>query len=131
MGSARCNRCGSYKVRRSHSRTRLQKLLRATGLFDRYACGSCGHRGWTWDELPPRSEAVAPVPAAAPAPGPGAPASTPAPTTGGRRLERRDHRLKRRTRLRATLAVALSLLLGVLTAQYLQRCDVAPPTATE
>ncbi len=41
----------------------------------------------------------------------------------GRPPESRDHRLKRKMRLRAFMVVALSLFLGILAALFMQRCD--------
>jgi hypothetical protein len=115
-GHPTCRRCGSSKLRRSHSRSRLQKLLRQTTLWDRYACGSCGHRGWSWGKVPARQE---------PLPSPvGTASGLPAPR--GRKVERRDHRLRRRLRARAVVTLILSLALGVVVALYLQRCGAAP-----
>lgn len=120
-GHPTCRRCGSDKLRRSHSRSRLQKLFRRTTEWDRYACGSCGHRGWTRGKIPLR-QTPSRVPQAA---------ASADPVTGrtlaGRRLETRDHRLKRRLRLRTFVTVGLSLLLGIAAALYLQRCGAAPP----
>jgi hypothetical protein len=121
-----CRRCGSDRLRRSHSRSRLQKLFRRSTAWDRYACGGCGHRGWARGKVPTRGELEA---AAATPPVAGA-TGIPSPT-GGRRLERRDHRLKRRLRLRTFVAVALSLVLGIVAALYLQRCGAAPPPPME
>jgi hypothetical protein len=45
----------------------------------------------------------------------------------GRRLERRDRRLRRRLRLRTGLMVVTSLALGLLVAWSLHRCGVPPP----
>jgi hypothetical protein len=42
-------------------------------------------------------------------------------------MERRDHRLRRRVKVRTFLAVAASLLLGIVAALYLQQCGGAPP----
>ncbi len=122
-GHPTCRRCGSARLRRSHSRSRLQKLLRRTTDWDRYACGSCGHRGWTLGKVP-RRETASP----APVPQPVASAAQDADRSlAGRRLEKRDHRLKRRLRLRTYLTVGLSLLLGIVAALYLERCGAAPP----
>jgi hypothetical protein len=117
-----CRRCGSDTLRRSHSRSRLQKLLRRTTSWDRYACGSCGHRGWIWGPLPAHREVRATVAPSSAAGTTGIP--TP---TNGRRLEPRDHRLRRRLRIRTFVAVGGSLLLGIVAALYLQRCGAAPP----
>jgi DNA-directed RNA polymerase subunit RPC12/RpoP len=115
-----CRRCGSDKLRRSHSRSRLQKLFRRTTTWDRYACGSCGHRGWIRGRVPRRE-------VASPARSPQGVAQAGSRQNGGRRLEKRDHRLRRRLRLRTTVAMGLSLLLGIVAALYLQRCGAAPP----
>jgi hypothetical protein len=117
-GHPTCRRCGSSKLRRSHSRSRLQKLLRNTTLWDRYACGSCGHRGWSWGKVPVREK---PMPVSAATPAGGA-------SVRGRQVERRDHRLRRRLRARAVFTVILSLILGIVAALYLQRCGAAPPS---
>jgi GDP-mannose 4,6 dehydratase len=111
----RCGRCGPQNLRRSHSRSRPQKLVRRTTIWDRYACG---HRGWIRGPLP------AWVTARAPSAATGA-AGHPAPANGGRRLERRDHRLRRRLRLRGPVAMGAVLLLGALVALFLQRCGAA------
>jgi hypothetical protein len=116
----RCRRCDGTNLRRSHSRHGLQKLIRRHTGLDRYACRSCGHRGWTWGTVPSRSELDAAALAAA---GPGGRTGTPS----GRRMERRDLRLTRRLRVRSWVAVVASLGLGILAAVYLQRCGVPPP----
>jgi hypothetical protein len=112
---SRCGRCDSDQLRRSHSRSGLQKLLRRHTGFDRYACSACGHRGWTWGKVPRRERAgrVAAV--------------SPGSTLAGRRLERRDHKLRRKVRARSLLAVAVALALGILAAVYLQRCGSSLP----
>lgn len=46
----------------------------------------------------------------------------------GRRPETRDHRLKRKLRVRTSMAIILSLLLGVLVAISLQRCGLPAPS---
>ena len=115
-----CGRCGSTKLRRSHSRTSFQKVLRLLTAFDRYACGACGHRGWCYGKVEVPAETRRRV---ARTVGPdGRPA--------GRPLEKRDRRLRRRVRTRTFLTVAAAVLLGVLAALYLQRCGtvVTPPT---
>jgi hypothetical protein len=120
-----CRRCGSTKLRRSHSHTGLQKTVRRFTALDRYACGDCGFRGWTWGkvEVPEDSREKLKVPPAAPVGPDGKPA--------GRRLEKRDHRLRRRLRIRTFATVGVAVLLGVLAALYLQRCggggEVSPP----
>ncbi len=49
-------------------------------------------------------------------------------TPAGRRPETRDRRLKRKLRVRTSMAILLSLLLGILAAISLQRCGLpAPP----
>jgi hypothetical protein len=125
----RCHRCGGDRLRRARARRGLRRLLRRATGWDRYACRSCGHRGWARGPVPSRSG-----PASSPGRGPG-PVPGPAPEAGtgridtptGRRLERRDHRLRRRLRVRAVLAVVASLGLGLLAAWSLQHCGVPPP----
>jgi len=111
-----CRRCGSSKLRRSHSHTGWHRALRSLSPLDRYACGDCGLRGWTWGklEIPDGSREKLKV-------GPAAPVG-PDGMRAGRRLERRDHRLRRRLQLRTFATVAVAILLGVLAALYLQRC---------
>jgi hypothetical protein len=119
-----CHRCGSTKLRRSHSRNRAQKLLRRLSALDRYACGACGNRGWCYGKVEVAAETRRRVARRfAPTLGPdGRPA--------GRPLEKRDRRLRRRVRTRTFLTVLGAVLLGVLAALYLQRCGtvVTPPT---
>jgi hypothetical protein len=108
-----CRRCGSTRLRRAHSRSRLQKLLRNSTDWDRYACGACGHRGWSRGKKPVRDQGRRERAALAPG--------------AARPMERRDHRLRRRVKVRTFLAVAASLLLGIVAALYLQQCGGAPP----
>jgi len=110
-----CGRCGSIELRRSHSQTRLRRLVRLVTPLDRYACRTCGHRGWARGPFgphhpPPASSRVA--------------RSNPNDTPNGRQPEARDHTLKRRIRTRALMLGGLSLLLGVLAALSLQRCGL-------
>jgi hypothetical protein len=121
---SRCGRCDSDQLRRAHSRSDLQKLLRRHTGFDRYACSACGHRGWTWGKVSRReTDGGTRAPARA-APAVASPGSTPA----GRRLERRDQKLQRKVRLRSWLNVAAALALGILVAMLLQRCGVSAPS---
>jgi hypothetical protein len=114
-GGSRCGRCDSPRLRRSHSRSDLQKLLRRHTGFDRYACTACGHRGWTWGKVPRRGLD-------------GGPVISTGSNLAGRRLERRDHRLRRTVRVKSFLTVAAALVLGVTVAVYLQRCGIPSPT---
>jgi hypothetical protein len=111
-GQPTCGRCSGHNLRRSHSRSRLQKLVRRFSSWDRYACRSCGHRGWARGKVAPRAERLAAAESA---------------LRRGRKAETRDHRLKRKVRLRAFLVVGVSLGLGILAALFLQRCGVSPP----
>jgi hypothetical protein len=111
-GQPACGKCGGHKLRRSHSRSGLQKLVRRYSSWDRYACRSCGHRGWARGKVAPRAERLAAAESA---------------LRRGRKAETRDHRLKRKVRLRAFLVVGVSLGLGILAALFLQRCGVSPP----
>jgi hypothetical protein len=116
-----CRRCGSTKLRRSHSHTGWQRAIRGFTALDRYACGDCGLRGWTWGKVEVPGDSGTRLLASA---------STPLGLDGrpaGRRLERRDHRLRRRLQFRAFATVAVAILLGVLAALNLQRCAGAPP----
>ncbi len=110
-GQPACGKCGGHNLRRSHSRSGLQKLVRRYSSWDRYACRSCGHRGWARGKVAPRASRLA----------------ARAAQQRGRKSETRDHRLKRKLRLRAFLVVGVSLGLGVLAALFLQRCGVSPP----
>ena len=110
----RCGHCGSDRLRRSHSRSGLQKLLRRNTGWDRYACQACGHRGWSWGKVPRRARN-------------GGATASPGSTLAGRRLERRDVRLRRKVRVKSFVTVAASLVLGILAAVYLQRCGAAVP----
>ena len=49
-------------------------------------------------------------------------------TPTGRRPETRDHRLKRKLRVRTFMTIILALLLGVLVAVSLQRCGLPAPS---
>ncbi len=110
-----CRRCGSLALRRSHSRGALHRLVRRTTPWNRYACRTCGHRGWVRGALGPRHAPATPV----------ARNDTPS----GRRPESRDRRLKHRLRTRALVLALLSLALGILAAFFMQRCGlpVGPP----
>jgi hypothetical protein len=113
-----CGRCGSFELRRSHSRGTLQRLIRRNTSWDRYACRSCGHRGWARGQFVAHGERPEALRARI------ARADTPT----GRRPETRDHRLKRKVRVQTSMAILLSLLLGILAALSLQRCGLpAPP----
>jgi len=114
-----CGRCGSVELRRSHSPTTLRRLIRLVTPLDRYACRTCGYRGWARGPFGPHH----------PPPG-GSRVASPArnDTPGGRKPEARDHVLRRRIRTRAIVLGGLSLLLGVLAALSMQRCGLpAPP----
>jgi ribosomal protein S27AE len=99
-----CGRCGSVELRRSHGRTTVRRLVRLVTPLDRYACRTCGYRGWARGPFGPRH-----------------------PPPGGRKAEARDQRLKRRIRGRAVVLAGLSLLLGVLAAISMQRCGLPVP----
>jgi len=114
-----CGRCGSVELRRSHSQTTMRRLVRLVTPLDRYACRTCGHRGWARGPFGPHHPPSGARPAR---PGRND-------TPSGRKPEARDHKLKRRIRTRALLLGGLSLLLGVLAALSMQRCGLpgAPP----
>jgi hypothetical protein len=115
-----CGRCGSVELRRSHSQTRLRRLIRLVTPLDRYVCRTCGQRGWARGPFGPHH----------PPPGSSRLArSSTNDTPSGRKPESRDHKLKRRIRTRALVLGGLSLLLGVLAALSMQRCGLpgAPP----
>lgn len=99
--SIRCGRCGSRRVRRSHTPPGWAQHVRRWTPLRRYACGTCGHRGWT---IHPFGDEA--VPSLQPAPDP----LTPRP------LEARDLR-QRYARRKTVLRVALvATALGAATA---------------
>jgi hypothetical protein len=123
----RCGHCGSDRLRRAHSSSDLQRFLRRQTPLDRYACQNCGHRGWSWGRVHRRHFEGPPVPDVPFDAVTDPLAAVKLNTLAGRRLERRDHLLRRRLRLRNFVAFAVSLALGVIVAMYLQRCGAAPP----
>lgn len=110
-----CVRCGSVELRRSHSHTALHRLVRRVTPWDRYACRTCGHRGWARGPFGPRFPGPARSRTAV---------SSRSGTPGGRKPEQRDHTLKRKIRTRAIVLAGLSLLLGVVAALSMQRCGL-------
>jgi hypothetical protein len=59
--SVRCRRCGSRRLRRSHAPRGWRRLVRRLTPLRRYACGTCGFRGWTLARIgthPPASPAI-------------------------------------------------------------------------
>ena len=117
--SSCCGRCGSVELRRSHGKTGLRRLVRLVTPLDRYACRTCGYRGWARGPFGPRHP---------PPGGSDLARSDRNDTPAGRQPESRDRKLKRRIRTRALVLGGLSLLLGVLAALSMQRCGlpVAP-----
>ena len=88
----RCGRCGSRRVRRSHTPEGWSQLVRKWTPLRRYACGTCGHRGWTLAHLGTHQAATQPV-------------------TTARPLEQRDlrHRYARRRKVLRIVLVAAGL----------------------
>lgn len=102
-----CERCGSKRLRRARTRSEWQRLVRRLTPFHRYACGDCGHRGWTTHRLERGSRE--------------AEAADGASRTPARPLEARDFRAARRLRLRMVVTVVVATVLGVLVAYFLSR----------
>lgn len=50
--AAACGACGGTALRPARSRTGLHRRVRACTPLERYACGTCGHRGWRVGKLP-------------------------------------------------------------------------------
>lgn len=101
--SVRCGRCGSRRVRRSHTPLGWAQVVRKWTPLRRYACGTCGFRGLTLHQFhtPEMESEVASPPR--------------------RPLEARDLRQKyarRRGRLRV-IVVAAGLGTGVAYLIYL------------
>ncbi len=90
--SVRCGRCGSKRIRRAHTPEGWGYLLRKWTSLRRYACGTCGYRGWTFAQLSPSPPVV----------------STP---LSARPLEARDlrHRYERRRMIVRGVLVAATL----------------------
>jgi hypothetical protein len=60
-GSGRCGRCGSSRIRRARTPEGWPQHIRRWTPLRRYACGTCGHRGWTLARLgthPPSDQRV-------------------------------------------------------------------------
>lgn len=110
-----CGRCGSSRIRHARSHNLVHRAIRAWTDWDRYACGTCGHRGWRQGKLPRGEHQEAPRAAVA----------------GGRRAERRDRRLKRRQWLRLAVTVAIGLALGYLAAKFVLRLGALQPPPPE
>lgn len=106
-----CGQCGSSKLRRARSHHAAHRLVREWSEFERYACGDCGHRGWRHGKLPHPEQGILP-----PSLGP-----------GGRPVEHRDIRVRRRLRLRTIVMVVLGLFLGYVVASFVMRMTSLPP----
>lgn len=102
--SIRCGRCGSRRLRRSHTPPGWAQYVRRWTPLRRYACGTCGHRGWT---AHPLSETTS-EPSQPPAPALPTSPLTPRP------LEARDlrHRYARRRMVLRVALVATALGAG-------------------
>ena len=98
-----CPRCSSPKVRRARTHGEWQRLVRRLTSLRRYACGGCGHRGWTTHPLEHDH-------------GGGTKSDR---TARGRQLESRDIRATHTQRLRVAMAVGFATLLGALAAWFL------------
>jgi hypothetical protein len=47
MGAIHCGRCGSRRIRRSHTPPGWPQLVHRWTPLRWYACGTCGYHGWT------------------------------------------------------------------------------------
>lgn len=47
-----CGRCGGTLLRPARNRNELQRRVRSITPLERYACSTCGHRGWRFGKLP-------------------------------------------------------------------------------
>lgn len=112
---ASCDRCGSTRLRHARSHNFVHRLVRAWSDWDRYACGDCGHRGWRKGRLPRRERTSPQQERSAP----------------GRRLERRDARMRQRRLLRLALTVVVGLALGYLVARFVLRLGAMQPPPPE
>ena len=116
-----CPRCGSDRLRRAHAHRWSHRLVRRLTPYRRFACLTCGHRGWTGVELPrtpPRA-----------GDGDGGPARPPVP---GRPLERRDRAATWRERRRIAGSILLAVALAFVAAERLVSCEAErPPPAAE
>ena len=97
-GVLQCEQCGSTRIRHARAHSPWQRLVVAVTPLQRYACGSCTHRGWR-------------IGGHARAPHPHEPTHV-----GARPLEERDHHKRARARRRLVRSLLLAILLGALAA---------------
>jgi hypothetical protein len=99
--SVHCGRCGSRRVRRSHTPPGWSQYVRRWTPLRRYACGTCGYRGWTLHPFQVTSEEREP--------------------TTARPLEVRDLRQQYARRRKILRVIALAFTLGVVLAYLILR----------
>lgn len=100
-----CPRCGSDRLRRSAPRGLGERLVRSLSPLHRYRCRACGHRGWHIGTVgrARRERRSQPTP--------------------GRPVERRDLKAGRARTVRALVAVAAAIGLGVVAGVLVQSCQ--------
>jgi hypothetical protein len=96
-----CQHCGSPQIRRSSPKGLFEYLLRSSSPVHFYRCRACGRRGARWGRIPRAGEG------------------------GGRPLESRDVRLRRKRRVRVVFSAAIAVALGVASGLYLHSCEQA------
>ncbi len=104
--SVTCGRCGSRRVRRSHTPPGWPQYVRRWTPLRRYACGTCGHRGWTLHQFGETSVEREP--------------------TTARPLEGRDLRQRDARRRKVLRAVVLAVALGIGLAYLILRWGGSP-----
>ena len=105
-----CAHCGSPQVRRSAPKGLLEYLVRSVSPVHFYRCRACGRRGSHWGRVPRAGS------------GPGS-------RGGGRPVESRDTRLRRKRRLRIVVSAAFAILLGTASGLYLHSCQESAEAA--
>jgi hypothetical protein len=102
-----CAHCGSPQVRRSAPKGLLEYLVRSVSPVHFYRCRACGRRGSHWGRIPRAASGGA----------------------GGRPVESRDMRLRRKRRVRLVVSAAFAIGLGAASGLYLHSCQESAEAA--
>jgi hypothetical protein len=97
-----CAHCGSPQVRRSAPKGLFEYVVRSASPVHFYRCRDCGRRGAHWGRIPRAGQ-----------------------SSGGRPVETRDTRLRRKRRIRLVFSAAIAVALGSAAGLYLHSCQVA------
>ncbi len=100
-----CAHCGSPQIRRSAPKGLLEYIVRSASPVHYYRCRACGRRGYHWGRIPRARGA------------------------GGRPIESRDVRLRRRRKVRLAITALLAIALGIASGLYVHSCEESAEAA--